>query len=160
MKNLTTILALLITFTGFSQTSIKKSSIDSGGAISSNGNIELIYSIGEVVVQETTLGNIWISEGFINRDMTASLDLESYTNLEGVTVFPNPTIDYVNIHFSEAANYSITIFDYSGKQIEHIKTNQSSQQTIDMTTYSKGIYLILLKNTSTQQYKSYRTIKK
>ena len=160
MKKLTTILVLLITFSSFSQTNIKKSSIDSGGTISSNGNIELIYSIGEVVVQETTLGNIYISEGFINKNMTASLDLESYTNLEGVTVFPNPTIDYINIHFSDRANYNISIFDYAGKQLEQINTNQSSKLSIDMTTYNKGIYLVLLKDASTQQFKSYRIIKK
>lgn len=45
---------------------IEKYSIDSGGATATEGNIQVLYTIGEVAVQEATAGNISISEGFIH----------------------------------------------------------------------------------------------
>ncbi len=45
---------------------IVKSSIDSGGGSVSAGNIQMVYTIGEVRVQERSAGNIQLSEGFIN----------------------------------------------------------------------------------------------
>ena len=66
MKTILTVLSiLLVPFFGTAQ-SIEKFSIDSGGASSSAGNIEIFYTIGEVNVQERSAGNIQVSDGFIN----------------------------------------------------------------------------------------------
>lgn len=46
--------------------SIEKFSIDSGGASTSAGGIQILYTIGEVNVQELSAGSIQVSEGFIN----------------------------------------------------------------------------------------------
>ncbi|AOW21631.1 hypothetical protein [Urechidicola croceus] len=46
--------------------SIYKSSIDSGGDIASASGVEILYTIGETFVAETTLTTVSISEGFIN----------------------------------------------------------------------------------------------
>jgi len=47
--------------------SISKSSIDSGGAVAQAGDIQIMYTIGEVNVQELSAGNIQVSEGFVNK---------------------------------------------------------------------------------------------
>lgn len=65
MKQLITILMLLLVLPIASQ-SIEKFSIDSGGASASAGGIQILYTIGEVNVQEKSAGDISISEGFIN----------------------------------------------------------------------------------------------
>ncbi len=65
MKQLTLIVMLLFGGILWGQ-SIYKSSIDSGGASASNGNIQIVYTIGEVNVQESSAGNIVLSEGFIS----------------------------------------------------------------------------------------------
>ena len=159
MKKLTTIIALLLAFTAFSQTAIKKSSIDSGGATASSGDIAIIYTIGEVAVQESTASDIHISEGFISPDILASIGIQDYTSLAGINVFPNPTTDYITISFSEEANYNISVFDYLGKQIETIDTETTSEQSLDMQSYSSGVYLVLVKNTAKQQYATYKVMK-
>ena len=64
-KTITTMLLLLFAFTINAQ-SIEKFSIDSGGASSTAGGIEILYTIGEVNVQELNVGGIIVSEGFIN----------------------------------------------------------------------------------------------
>ncbi|SDF05453.1 hypothetical protein SAMN05421855_1101, partial [Ulvibacter litoralis] len=53
---------LLVSFFGMGQ-SIEKFSIDSGGASASAGNIQILYTLGEVNVQERSAGNIQVSEG-------------------------------------------------------------------------------------------------
>lgn len=57
--------AFFLSLSSFSQT-IEKFSIDSGGASTSAGGIQILYTIGEVNVAESSVGNIQVSEGFIN----------------------------------------------------------------------------------------------
>ena len=87
IKKITVIVLALITVQAFSQT-IEKFSIDSGGASVTAGNIEILYTIGEVNVQELSVGNISISEGFIN-----PINLKIYINpvalLQGTMLNPN-----------------------------------------------------------------------
>lgn len=71
MKTTIFITALLINQIAFSQT-IKKSSIDNGGASVSNANNQMIYTIGEVNVKEVTVGDVSISEGFIGPNSFSS----------------------------------------------------------------------------------------
>jgi hypothetical protein len=67
------IISILIGQFSFSQ-SIYKSSIDSGGDSSTNGNIEVLYTIGEVFVAEQSAGNINLSEGFISAELDINID--------------------------------------------------------------------------------------
>ena len=64
-KQITIFVAILFCSTLVGQ-SIYKSSIDSGGASASSGDIQVLYTIGEVNVQESAAGNIILSEGFIS----------------------------------------------------------------------------------------------
>lgn len=158
MKIQITILAILMSSLGFTQTSIKKSSIDSGGAIAQNGTISILYTVGELAVQETTNGTIHISEGFISPEMLDALDVKSYTSLTGISIFPNPTVDYVTVHFTNSSNYLITITDLTGKKINSFTTNDSQFQ-IEMSNYSNGVYLVLVKDISNKKYKVYKILK-
>ena len=65
VKYILTLLIFHVVTIGVSQT-ITKSSIDNGGAAVINGNIQMLYTIGEVNIREMTNGAISISEGFIN----------------------------------------------------------------------------------------------
>ena len=56
---------LLISFLSNAQT-IEKFSIDSGGASTSADGIQILYTIGEVNVQEYSNATLSVSEGFIN----------------------------------------------------------------------------------------------
>lgn len=87
MKTIVAILCLLIPFFGISQ-SIEKFSIDSGGASSSAGNIEIFYTLGEVNVQERSAGNIQISEGFINPEVVLDIKISPIMLLQGPITSP------------------------------------------------------------------------
>lgn len=159
MKTLISILIILIAITGFSQTTIDKSSIDSGGAIATNATVNIIYTIGEVVVQETTIGTTHISEGFIGEYSMISLGIENYAPLLGVSLYPNPATDYVNISFVTAANYEISIYDLQGKNIVTYQVANSLSQRIAVNQLANATYVVLIKNKDTKQFTSYKIIK-
>src|SRR5690606_5066034 len=77
---------------------IEKFSIDSGGNISSGSNITMLYTIGEVNVQELNTDNILLSEGFISSDFgeTLSFGYEDSTGNQ-LLLYPNPAKDFVTI---------------------------------------------------------------
>jgi hypothetical protein len=158
MKKILIIITLLIVELGFAQLTIKKSSIDSGGATTSSGNTTMIYTIGETVVQENTQGNIHISEGFISPGLQESLAVSNYNALAGITIFPNPTTDFVNLAFATDADYSIQVYDINGKNLASFQTAENIR--INLSNYSAGNYILLIKDEAKKLYQSYKIIKK
>lgn len=113
-------------------------SIDSGGDNFNDGNIQVLYTIGEVNVQELIAGDLIVSEGFINTSISGPLSIYEPI-LNKIVVFPNPTSSYINIK-SEILITKIEVFDLLGK---HILTT-GAQNQIDVSNYQSGIYLIKL----------------
>ena len=68
MKKTLTLFAMALVLFGQAQ-SIEKFSIDSGGGSVTAGGIQMLYTIGEVNVQEYSNATISVSEGFINGDL-------------------------------------------------------------------------------------------
>ncbi|MDN3493458.1 hemagglutinin protein [Winogradskyella bathintestinalis] len=69
MRTLLMILVIMSFANWSNAQSIEKFSIDSGGASVTAGGIQMLYTIGEVNVQELNAGGILVSEGFINADL-------------------------------------------------------------------------------------------
>lgn len=82
---------ILLVFFGLSLSlsaqEIEKFSIDSGGASASAGGIEILYTIGEVAVQEVSTPTLSISEGFINSSFKIQIDPIVY--LQGPILNPD-----------------------------------------------------------------------
>lgn len=87
MKNLLIIIVLITSISMSSQT-IEKFSIDSGGANSTAGGIEILYTIGEVNVQELTSGTISVSEGFINPEIVLAIKIDPIAFFQGAYINP------------------------------------------------------------------------
>ncbi len=158
MEKIATILALFMATIGFSQTAIKKSSIDSGGASETTGNITLIYTIGEVAVQEQTNGNIHISEGFISVDSHQSLGIDDGFNpLQNVNVFPNPTSEFLVVNLEKLGDYELFLFDLNGQKLASYPLINQKDLQIDFQAYSVGTYFLVIKNKD--QNSSFKIIK-
>lgn len=160
MKKTIIITSMLIVQLGFAQLTIKKSTIDSGGQIAQNGTTTIISTIGEVVVQENTQGTIHISEGFISPDMQISLSLDNYTALEGISIYPNPTVDFVNIETLNTENINVSLFDLNGRILLNKTFSSNDNKQINMKPYAVSTYLLVVKNVETQKYRAYKIIKK
>lgn len=66
--------------------SIEKFSIDNGGASSTNGGLEILYTIGEVNVKERSSAMASLSEGFINPEFRVLVDPKLF--LQGPILAP------------------------------------------------------------------------
>ncbi|MBO3115520.1 hemagglutinin protein [Winogradskyella sp. DF17] len=67
--------------------SIEKFSIDSGGASASAGGVNMLYTLGEVNVQEYSMPTLSVSEGFINSSFKLKIDPVVY--LQGPILNPD-----------------------------------------------------------------------
>ncbi len=151
MKNILIIFTLLLTASGYSQTAVKKSSIDSGGATATSGNIDVIYTIGEVAIQENTQGSTHVSEGFIGPDLRQSLGITDEVLFNDFNVFPNPSADVIHIYFANTSDYTMQVSDMNGK-ILLVKNTKQVNNTLDISRLARGMYLLLLKDTANHTY--------
>jgi len=109
MKKLFIITFALLASISFGQTATKKDNISSGDGSNTVGNTSIIYTVEEVVVQENTVENVYISEGFISPDLLQAFSVEEYTELQGVNIFPNPATKVINVQFNEESDYPIVL---------------------------------------------------
>lgn len=117
---------------------IEKFSVDSGGASAASGNLQVLYTLGEVHVQESSAESIQLSEGFINPlgDGT-TLNTNHVVLSEHIKVYPNPVSETINIISDETID-RIELFSVLGK-LEYTADNKN-QVTVD--ELSTGMYLL------------------
>ena len=130
--------ALLFTCMANAQ-QLEKFSIDSGGASVLVSGIQLIYTIGEVNVQELAAANNTISEGFITTDLETVLAVENH-QIAGLVLYPNPTPEVLHINAQEQI-IKVTIYNQLGQIIKTIKPLATNFK-LDVTNLSTGVYLI------------------
>lgn len=70
---------------------------------------------------------------------------------KGIKIFPNPASDFVTISISDETIQKILLLSIDGKQtvIQNISTND---YTVDLSSYSKGIYIISIQSSSGEIY--------
>jgi len=143
---------------GFSQTNIKKSSISTCGGSATVGTTQVIYSIGEVAVQEHTQGTTHLSEGFIGPDMAEALGITDYGTLSGISVYPNPVTDRFNISLPQSGSYEFYLYNLQGKQIFFRQVNDT-QQNFDISRLTAAGYLLIVIDRENKLKKTFKIIK-
>ena|SRR5690606_202613 len=121
---------------------IEKFSIDSGGNSTSNGNIIVLYTLGEVNVQELNTGNILLSEGFISSDFGETLNI-GYEDSIGnqLLLYPNPAKDLVIIDNLPHGEIQMIVFDVNGKElVSKIANTQTAR--LDTSNLPNGVYIV------------------
>jgi len=158
MKSSITIIVLFIVELGFSQLTMEKSGIDSGGGVSTAGTIEMVSTIGELVIQEYTSSPFHISEGFINPNILNSLGIYHYDVMMHVSLYPNPTTDFVQLDFDKMDTYQILLTDLNGKHLFQ-KTSYTNSFNINLLEYEQSAYILVVNSKTTQKLKTYKIIK-
>ena len=159
MKIFATIILALVVHLSFAQQTIKKSSIDSGGEVAVNGNISMVFTVGEVVVQESINGNILVSEGFINPNFfyDIKVGVGEYEELEGVTVFPNPTVRFVNVEFVQNRIVDVVVYNENGKVLIQ---ETGDRFKLDLSAVATGLYFLVIKDNVHNKFKSFKIVKR
>lgn len=77
--------------------------------------------------------------------------------LKGVSISPNPTLDRVNVALPAAGNYSLDIMDAIGRKV--LSQNITSNQTLDLTSFTSGVYLLEVRDLTTTAVSRQRVVK-
>ena len=74
--------------------------------------------------------------------------------LSSVSFYPNPTTNILNVDFGvELKEATIVLYDANGKLIVEKKAQNKESETIDLSTFAKGMYTVIVhtKNGTTTQ---------
>lgn len=122
----------------------------------SNSSGSISFTLGETVINTGTDGVNEITQGF-NQTKWFFVSLEDHALDYGVSVFPNPTQDQLNIKTENSLNVSYTLYDSKGSLIYEDRLN-AKLTTIEVSHLAAGNYSLVLYNKK-QILKTYKLIK-
>ena len=132
--------------------------IGSEGATFSNGAGSLSFTLGEVVISTENSASADLTQGFHQSNLTVTGLTDFFTTIE-ISVYPNPTQEYVNISTSEFENLEFQLSDISGKLLQ-IGSTLTKQTSLDLSAYERGTYVLSIQSKeSASTIKSYQIIK-
>ena len=82
----------------------------------------------------------------------ATLTVESISDNQLFKVYPNPVVSQINIAHNESIE--ATIFNQLG---QHVLTTQ--EKTIDLSSYSKGVYILKVRNLNDNTINNFKILK-
>ncbi len=128
------------------------------GNSSSNSTATLDYTIGEVVIMTGTDNQNHITQGFHQ----PIFEITTIDNTEiccEVNIYPNPTIDQLNIQVKEIDQFSrFDIFDVNGKLLNTRLIDQNNMQ-LSFYKYATGVYFISFISTENQLIRTFKVQK-
>lgn len=154
MRYLTTILVLLICSVGLHA---QETPTATGGEASGTGGTAS-YTVGQVAYTTNTGTNGSVAQGVqqpYEISVTTGVN-ETSINLE-LSVYPNPTTNYLTLKTEDNSNLSYQLYDMQGKVIEN-KTVNSNATTISLEGQPTATYFLnVVKNNQT--VKTFKVIK-
>jgi hypothetical protein len=140
MKNIFTIFLVILTGTVFN-TNAKAQELNviaGSGTYTETSGGSVAWTLGEVVTATLVYPNHAVTQGFHQSDLIV-VGIETYNELD-ISVYPNPTRDFINITSSE--NARMTIYDIQGKLIDNMDVTSTTSQ-IDVSYLSRGTYTLV-----------------
>jgi hypothetical protein len=164
IKLITGLIALFMCSLGHAQSLIPES-VNSAGANFSQGNVSLSFTVGELAVLTfiDSDGNS-IRGGFIAGTALSTIGIhEPDVSIIGVTVYPNPTPDILNIHISHSSidQVYISLLDMLGREVYSGKYAAISHLiSLNMASNPSGTYILTIRDINKRVLGIYKIIKK
>tara|TARA_B110000977_G_C10846181_1_gene404002 strand:- start:278 stop:742 length:465 start_codon:yes stop_codon:yes gene_type:complete len=151
IKNTVLFLTLLTTTTVTAQ-----EVVSTQGDSYSNGTGSIDFTIGEVIINTGTDGTNTLTQGFHQTNWNF-VGLEDHLPSYAAIIFPNPTVDVLNIQTSSFEGVTYTLYDGQGKLV--LQDLLSAKQTpIEVSELAPGSYSLTLNN-ETQNLKTFKLVK-
>ena len=157
MKNTILTIFLLLTFFSYAQ-SISKSVIGMAGKTQTNGGLSVSWTAGEPIVGLMSAGGNQLGNGYYPSLDVKTLSKEDFTMEVAIRVYPNPTSNYLYAEQKDQHQLTINIVDINGRVLSENKINSGEQ--IDISNFSKGIYIVQAQDLETKKKNTYKIIKK
>jgi hypothetical protein len=133
--------------------------VSSNGDSQSAGGVDVSWTVGEAVIETLVGGSTILTQGFHQTKLTITAVSELLIPGLEIKVFPNPTQDFLTVHFSEYIEGSrYFLYDFSGKLLEN-KLIHSADMEIDMKKYASGQYILKLASKSRQPIQTFQIVK-
>jgi len=146
---------ILLTIITFGQTN-EPELVSSAGDSFSNSIYRIDWSIGECVTSTHSVGDYIITQGFHQNIFVITVVEDLETNIN-ISVYPNPTSDFITILNEKPTSVSIELIDINGKVLLQEKNTKTEKQ-LDFSPYTRGVYFLILKQEE-KLIKSFKIIK-
>lgn len=106
------------------------------------------FTLGEPVIESVENNTIVLTQGF-HQPETCPLvvvGISAIAEASGLTVFPNPTLDELHLHFSAAAGktFQIQIFNAAGQLVRRLpRSDDTNSNIIDCRAFPPGTYFLI-----------------
>ncbi|WP_321348795.1 T9SS type A sorting domain-containing protein [uncultured Draconibacterium sp.] len=159
MKKLLLFLIIIVNGT-FLPTLNAQEIVSTAGTVYETNGIQLSWTLGETVIETAESGSLVLTQGFHQSKLViTALDDITIADFE-VKVYPNPTSDFVVVHFDENnLNTHIQLFDLAGKKLKESVANNTDTQ-MNMTEYPGGTYLLKLLDDNFHPIQTFKIIKR
>jgi hypothetical protein len=146
-------LLLIIALFYFSELAFSQTLINTASNNGKTGTLQHHYSIGEMVLVETTKhSNGVLTQGFIQPNVLIKPDANNGLNPDNwVRVYPNPSSRFVSIEFYEAQDATIELFDATGKIVRQHR-EKNIKQALDLEGLANANYFLKIKLNTNQTF--------
>lgn len=110
------------------------------GNISNDENPTHTYSSPSTYTVTLT-GYNDVCENTFSQDITIVVGLENFYDKKYLA-FPNPTYDFISIENSDLSIKNVVLIDIYGKQLSYLETQNVQKISINLSSFSKGMYFI------------------
>jgi hypothetical protein len=154
-----TIIIIIILIAAFCPRLFAQEVIATAGSTLSNSNGSISYTIGEGVANTLTNGELTLTQGFQQANITVSMISELKDLDFSITAFPNPTADVLTLKLTkdDVTELKYLLFDVNGKLIiqKYLVINET---TILVGHLAKGFYLLKVQD-GLRELKTFKIIK-
>ena len=157
MKKTILFFVLSVPFFGGAQ-SISKQVIGTAGKTQTNSNLKVSWTTGEPVVGLMTAGGNQLGNGYYPAMDIQSLSIDDVTLNVEIKVYPNPTSQSLYVSHPELNSFGIQIVDLNGKQV--YAGTIEKEVPLDVSSYTQGMYLVTIEDTTNHKKNTYKIIKK
>ena len=134
--------------------------VATSGETNTNSTNHVSWTIGEIAIETVESASNSLTQGFHQTQLIVTA-LDELTTLDiEIKVYPNPTHDFITIHFSKLIDQpSYSLFDLNGKLIEQ-RDITSTDAKINITSFAEGSYILKLNSDHRLLLQSFKVIKR
>jgi len=150
---------LSIFLIAFAVNSLDSQSINTQGRSLVSKNLQVTYSIGDLVIGTSQTSDIYITSGFLDTEFRISSFIEK-PNQPEIDLFPNPFNNFLTVRYN-AEDYSelnIELYDILGNLIARLNINESNN-LLNFENYSAQTYILKISDNKGDFIKSFIVIK-
>ncbi len=150
---------LLFNISNYAQT-ISPEVIAASGEYFVTSDVSISWTLGECVVETFQTPNASLHQGFQQSGLVYAAIEENVFDDVDVTIYPNPTSEYINISIDKNSEnaFMLVLNDMKGNILkkEHIELSEKSCR-VNFTGYPAGVYILELYHKDKRE--SYKIIK-